>query len=359
MKGMRIVQLTTNFQTVDSRFGKAIGSHVGALTDGLVQRGHELHVFGPSDSQTRGEVHGVTETLKKGVVSPELAQHLSSLSISKCYEFAADNSDIVHSHFTLLSSYFAAISTVPTVISVHSPIDEHMRTFANAFKNVRYISFSLAQRKLAPELNWYANIYHGVDTKTFVFNALPENYVLYLGRITEDKGVHHAIEAAKAAGYPLLIAGSSYPAEGYWQKYIEPHINGASVRYVGNANLEEKIKLLQGARALLFPTQWNEVFGYVMIEAMACGTPVIGFANGSVPEIVQDGVSGFVVNDAQEMTDALLKIGTIDRDKVRQRAEQYFSLEKMISGYEKIYKRVIADAAFYKNKRASSESSGG
>ena len=348
---MRIAQLTTNFQTVSARFGKAIGSHVGTLTDGLVRRGHELHVFAPSDSETLGELHSVTETLARGSTPRDLSQHLTNLNISRCYEFAPKNIDIVHSHFTLLSSYIAAISDVPTLVSVHSPIDERMRDFANAFKSLRYVSFSLAQRTLAPELNWYANIYHGVDMNLFEFNPEPEDYFLYLGRITEDKGVHHAIAAAKAAGVPLRIAGTSYPAEGYWQKEVEPHIDATNVRYFGEASFESKIELLQKAKGLLFPTQVDEVFGYAMIEAMACGTPVIGFNNGSVPEIVKDGVTGFVVEDADQMADAIRKIDTIDRKKVRQRAETFFSVEKMIAGYEAVYKRIIAEMAYSRNKK--------
>lgn len=348
---MRIAQLTTIFQTVDARFGKAIGSHVGTLTDGLVRRGHELHVFAPSDSQTLGELHGVTETLAKASVSDDLARHMESLNLSRCYDFAAKNIDVVHSHFTLLSSYIAAISNVPTLVSVHSPISERMRDFAYEFKNLHYVSFSLAQRTLAPALNWYANIYHGVDMNVFTFNEKPKDYLLYLGRITGDKGTHHAIAAAKAAGMPLLIAGTSYPNEGYWQKEIEPHINGVTIRYVGEASFEEKIGLFQNARALLFPTQVSEVFGYAMIEAMACGTPVIGFNNGSVPEIVKDGVTGFVVNSVEEMTDAIRKIDTIDRKKVRQRAETFFSVEKMIAGYENVYKRILNDTAYTNGKQ--------
>lgn len=353
---MRIAQLVSNYHPVSPTIQKAIGSHTAMLTNGLVRRGHDVHLFASSDSETDAVLHSVSSSLASQELPADIQRYLMLLNVSRCYAYAKDAIDVIHTHFNVMSStLFTPLVDIPTLISVHTPLEEKIRPYIQGFQNTRFISFSFAQRQLMPELNWYANIYHGVDMNLFSFNALPDTYALYLGRITEDKGVHHAIAAAKAAGYPLYIAGSSYSDEGYWQKYIEPHINGASVRYVGEANLEEKIKLLQGARALLFPTQVSEVFGYVMIEAMACGTPVIGFGNGSVPEIVQDGVTGFVVNDAEEMADALCKIGTIDREKVRQRAEIYFSLEKMISGYEKVYKRVIADADFYRNKRAGTD----
>ncbi len=350
---MRITQLTTTVNQVAPQAQKAVASHVAWLSNGLVDRGHEVHLFASDNSITKAKLHGVTGELSAQELSPDLSRYYTFLNISRAFEFSQQNADIVHTHFTLLSSFFSPISSVPTVVSVHSPIDERMRTLAGFFKTERYVSFSLAQRKQAPELNWYANIYHGVDMNVFAFNPDPEDYLLYLGRITEDKGVHYAIEAAQKAGKQLRIVGASYPNEGYWQKHVEPHIDGTQIRYLGEAPFERKIELFQGARALLFPTLVSEAFGYSMIEAMACGTPVIGFNNGSVPEIVQENVSGFVVENADEMVGAIQKIDTVDRSRVRRRAEQYFSVEKMISGYENIYKRIVADSA-YRAKRHTS-----
>lgn len=349
---MRIVQLASNFRPVEPMTGKAISSHTAWLTNGLVKRGHDVHLFASSDSQTNAKLHAVSDSLWKQDLDNEMQGYLMRLNVSRAYEYARDNADIIHSHFNLLSStLFSPLITTPSLISIHTPIPEHVVPYANQFKNERFVSFTLAQRKQLPELNWYANIYHGVEMNVFTFNEKPKDYLLYLGRITGDKGTHHAIAAAKAAGVPLLIAGTSYPNEGYWQKEIEPHINGVTVRYVGEASFEEKIGLFQNARALLFPTQVSEVFGYAMIEAMACGTPVIGFNNGSVPEIVKHGVTGFVVNDVEEMTEAIRKIDTIDRKKVRQRAQTFFSVEKMIAGYENVYKRILNDTAYTNGKQ--------
>src|SRR3990167_10910785 len=148
-----------------------------------------------------------------------------------------NNVDIIHSHFTIISSFFNNLIDVPTVVSVHSPIEDRVRSILELHKNNRYISFSLAQRKQMPNLNWYANIYHGVNTNAFAFESEPEDYFVFLGRITQDKGTSSAIEAAKAAGVPLRIAGTSYPNEGYWQKSVEPHINGESIRSFGELSL--------------------------------------------------------------------------------------------------------------------------
>ena len=356
---MRIGQLTSNFHPIGPLSQKAIGSHVAWLSNGLVDKGHDVHVFASSESETRAHLHAVSEALSTLNLSENVVRYYMLLNISHGYEFGKNNLDIIHSHFNLFTSYFSRISDIPTITSIHSPITDRIRPLLQYFKNERYVSFSLAQRKQAPELNWYANIYHGVDMNIFKFNPDPEDYFLYLGRITEDKGVHFAIEAARAAGVPLRIVGTSYPGEGYWQKHVEPHVDGVNVRYLGEANFERKIELFQGARALLFPTQVAEAFGYSMIEAMACGTPVIGFNNGSVPEIIQEGVSGFVVENAEQMTTAIGNIDQIDRLKVRKRAELYFSVEKMISGYEKVYKRILEDTAFHahkKNKRLLKES---
>ena len=189
-----------------------------------------------------------------------------------------------------------------------------------------------------------ANIYHGVDTRLFAFNPEPKDYFLYLGRVTEEKGVHLAIEAAQAAGVRLKIAGGSYPSEGYWHKSIEQAINGESVRYMGEADETAKIELLRGAKALLFSTQFDEVFGLVMIEAMSCGTPVIAWRSGSVPEVVSDGKTGFIVDSVEGMTKAILDIDRISRAETRQRAVDFFSQQKMTQGYLRVYERVIAAA---------------
>lgn len=347
---MRIAQLVSNFHPVRETFNKAIGSHVAWLTNGLVSRGHDVHLFASSDSTTKATLHANTISLYGQNLPEEVLKYYMLLNISKCYEYAQKHCDIVHSHYNLLSSFLSHASTVPTVISLHSPVTERIRPLLMHFKNERYISFTLAQRKQMPELNWYANIYHGVDTKHFSFNEAPEDYFLYLGRITEDKGVHLAIEAAKKAGVKLRIAGVSYPGEGYWQRFVEPHIDGETIRFFGEATYQSKVSLYRGAKALLFPTQVAEVFGYVMIEAMSCGTPIIGYNKGSVSEIVKDGQTGYVVSSVDEMVDAIKKIDSIDRKKVRQRAETYFSVEKMVKGYERVYKRVLEEVHFKKNK---------
>ncbi len=344
---MRIAQLVSNLHPVIGGATKAIYSHVAMLANALVEAGHEGHLYASGDSDTKAKLHAVSDTAISRLSLPgDIQRYHTNTLITDCYKNAA-NVDLIHSHFTLLSSFYADLTNTPTIISVHSPIRDEIRPFLKKFRHLSYISFSHAQRKQMPELNWIANIYHGVDTNKFAFHPFPKDYFLYLGRVTEEKGVHYAIEAAKAAGVTLIIAGGSYQAEGYWHKHIEPAINGKTVIYVGEANEKEKIELLQGARALLFPTQYDETFGLVMIEAMSCGTPVIGWKNGAVPEVVKDGKTGYVVDSVEGMVKAIQSIDQISREATRRRAEVYFSQQKMTQGYLRVYERVIE-----KNKKA-------
>lgn len=352
---MRISQLVSNLHPVERGSTKAIYSHVAALTDLMVKAGHDVDLYASGDSHTKGTLHSVNETaLSIQNLPNDIQRHYVSSLISDCYAHA-DQTDVVHSHFTLLSSFYAKLKpTVPTLISVHSPIRDEIRPFLSKYKDLSYVSFSHAQRQQMPELNWVANIYHGIDTRRFAFEPVPKDYFLYLGRVTEEKGIHLAIEAAKAAGVKLIIAGGSYQAEGYWHTHIQPEINGKTIRYVGEADQTQKIELLQGAKALLFPTQYDETFGLVMAEAMSCGTPVIGWRNGSVPEVISDGRTGYIVDSIQDMVKAIQVIDKIDRKATRNRAKTYFSQQKMAQGYLHVYERIIeANKKALKDKKKS------
>lgn len=338
---MRIAQLVSNLHSVNARANRPIYSLAGILTNGLVKKGNDVTLFGSSRSQTNAKLHGFPSSEIKTSELPEnIFRHYMHSLISQCYQ-KANEFDIIHSHFSLLNLFYANFVDTPSVNSIHIPISEELKPVLRQYKDHNFISFSHSQRKQFPELNWIANIYHGVDTDLFTFNEKPEDYFLYIGRITEKKGVLYAIEAAKAAGVKLVIAGRSWQSGDYWHKNIEPFINDSSVRYVGEADLERKIELYRNAKGLLFPTQDDETFGLVMIEAMACGTPVIGWNNGAVPEVVQHGETGFVVSSVDEMVRAIKDIDTIERSACRQRVEKLFSIEKMVQGYLKVYQRIV------------------
>jgi glycosyltransferase involved in cell wall biosynthesis len=341
---MKIAQLCSVGRLVSHEAPHGIYGSVGNLSDALVDHGHEVALYASGDALTRAKVIAATAVNAKtrGVSETEIMrENLETASL--CYR-QADKYDIIHSHFSLLGCHFSQIVSTPTVHSIHSPVTPDLWEHLLKYKKERFISFSHAQRRRMPDLNWVGTVYHSIDTKTYAFSPEPQGYALYLGRITEDKGVHHAIAAAKEAGIQLLVVGTSYPSEGYWSEKIEPHVDGSTVRFLGPADLKRKIELLQGAKVLLFPTLYDEVFGLVMIEAMACGTPTIGFDNGAVSEIVEDGQTGYVVRTPKQMAAAIKKIDKISRQACRDRAEKLFSIEKMVRGYERVYERVIASS---------------
>ncbi len=342
---MKIAQLNSSLYKTEPDSNHAIYSHLAWLINGLVDLGHEVDFYGAKGSNVNCRIESVlSKPASKLKLKEDIRKYYTSLLVSKCYQKAKLGCyDIVHSHLNLVPSFYSPLVDIPTVTSIHTPVDKDIYNLMTKSRGGNYISFSLAQRVALPKLNWVANIYHGIDTRLFPFNNKPKPYLLYLGRVTEQKGVHLAIEAAKASGMQLIIAGYSYRDEGYWHEKIEKNIDGKTVRYVGEAGFKEKIDYLKNATALLFPTQVNEHFGYCMIEAMACGTPVIGWKNGSVPEVIGDKKAGYVVENVNEMIKAIKNINKINRQATRDRVERLFSVEKMVTGYQKVYQRIIDD----------------
>lgn len=338
---MKIAQLCSVYRPTNEESPHGVHNLVGNLCNALVRREHQVDLFGSGDSQTLARLQSITSinAAERRLNDAEIMrENLATASL--CYS-QAERFDIIHDHFSLLGCYFSQIVKTPTLHSVHIPLNKDALAHVLRYKKEKFVSFSLAQRAQYPELNWVANIYHGVDTKRYTFTSEPQDYLLYLGRITEEKGVHHAIAAAKATNTPLIIAGVSNPQETYWSHIIEPHVDGRNIRYVGRANINQKIQLMGNAKALLFPTLAQETFGMVMIESMSCGTPVIAFDNGAVSEVVQDGETGYVVRTEKQMTAAIKKIKKISRNATRERAEKLFSIEKMTQGYERVYQGYV------------------
>lgn len=338
---MKIAQLCSVYRAVHDESPYGVHNLVGNLCNSLSRRGQEVSLFASGDSKTLAKIYAVnTINAADRHLSEQEIMRENLATASLCYS-QADRFDIIHDHFSLLGCYFSQISHTPTLHSVHIPLNQEVLSQILRYKKERFVSFSLAQRAQYPELNWVANIYHGIDTARYTFNSEAQDYLLYLGRITQDKGVHHAIAVAKATNTPLVIAGVSNPQENYWSHIIEPHVDENNIRYVGRANLDQKVQLMRNAKALLFPTLAQETFGMVMIEAMSCGTPVIAFDNGAVNEVVQDKETGYVVRTEKQMAAAIKKIKKISRNACRERAERLFSIEKMTRGYERVYQRYV------------------
>ena len=208
--------------------------------------------------------------------------------------------------------------------------------------NQHFVSISNNQRRDAPDLNYAATVYNGVDTEAFTFSATHENYLLYVGRIVPEKGVKEAVQIAEATDHRLLIIGPVSPsAQGYFDQYIKPYLN-EKILYLGLIEHNQLLPYFQNAKALLLPLQWEEPFGLTAIEAMACGTPAIAIARGSMPEIIKKGKTGYVVASVGEMIDAVGKVNKIDRRACREHVKANFGIRQMIDGYEKTYRQISA-----------------
>jgi len=332
-----------------------------AVAEGLTKKGHKVYFFAPKGSKLKvtkvisgglKPLHGISGKRDLKILSdPQTGgaekekifnlwdQYLISLIYQKAIE---KKLDIIHIHPADRALPFGlAFKQIPVVYTLHDPVYPWRGDIFQMFqgRNQYYVSISNAQRKPAPDLNWIATIYNGLDLKLFPFSSAPKNQCLFLGRLLPTKGVAEAIIAAQKAKEKLIIAGT--PNEGsYWEKKIKPFL-GKNIKYVGNIPYEKTYKYYACAKALLCPIQWEEPFGLTFIEAMACGTPVIAFNRGSVPEVIKDGKTGFIVNSIEEMIVAIKKINQISRKECRAWVEKKFNLKKMADDYEKVFLKIL------------------
>jgi glycosyltransferase involved in cell wall biosynthesis len=311
------------------------------ITDELVRRGHDVTLFATGDSVTDAKL---VSTFDKEM--PDRIGHsmLEAEQAATCLQRAAEF-DVIHDHSGFTAVAFSSLVSTPVVHTLHGPFNEEICTFYRQFHDSAwYVAISDYQRSCCTGLNYASTVYNPIDIETwpFVPSAEKDDYLLAFGRICADKGFHTAIEVARETGSRLVIAGTvqSYYRD-YFETVIKPQIDGDQISYVGEVSLSEKWKLFSRARAFLFPIQWPEPFGLVMIEAMAAGTPVIAFPEGSVPEVVQDGVTGFVVQTAAEMATAIGRLGEIDADACRDYVRSKFGVSKCVDGYEAVYESVV------------------
>jgi len=339
------------------------------LVNGLVKLGHEVTLFSPGPVRVKAkninadlrwftkEVESLTgKRISKGAVGElikkkpltyvSLSRQIQTELVATCYKMANEGKfDLVHVYTNEeeIALAFAEFVKVPILFTHHEPFNflARYRTLFSKYKKRKFISISKSQQKAYPSLNFIGNVYHGIDFKRFKFNPKPKDYFAFFGRIIKPKGTHLAIQSCLKAGVNLKIAGQHYSGHGgdvYWEKKVKPFIDGKQIQYVGYLKTDkEKSKFLGGAKALLMPVAWEEPFGMVMLESMACGTPVIGFDKGSLSEVVENGKSGFLVKTLGQMKSAMRKVDELNRADVRNHAEKKFSLERMVRGHESIY----------------------
>ena len=313
------------------------------LADGLVARGHQVHLFASGPRGTDADFIPTYEDPpgeRLGDPMPDLIHAARLAAATEDLQL-----DIVHDH-TLAGPLLARGRQCPTMLTVHAPLDGEFGDYLELLgKTVHLVAISAAQRRSRPELNWAATIPNALHVEDYPLRRDKDDYALFLGRMNPEKGAHIAIEVAREAGCRLLIAAKcNEPAEyAYFDEQVAPRL-GPGIEWLGEADAARKRELLAGARCLLFPLQWEEPFGLVMIEALACGTPVVTLRRGSVPEIVVDGVTGYIRDDPAELPELLGRLDAIDPEACRKRVEAEFDVPVMLSRYEEAYRTVIAAA---------------
>ncbi len=312
------------------------------LTDELVERGHDVTLFATGDSVTKARLVSAFPQEMPDRIGQTLFDVRQAATAFK----QADRFDIIHDHSGFVAVPFASFIGTPVVHTLHGPFTADACDFYRTFRDsAHYVSISNYQRSCCPDLRYAGNVYNPIDINSWPFAAREEkeDYLLAFGRVCADKGFHTAIEVAKRSGRRLIIAGAvQAPYRDYWETVVRPQVDGDQIQFVGEVTLTQKWNLFAKAQAFLFPIQWPEPFGLVMIESMAVGTPVLAFPEGSVPEVVIDGVSGFVVETTDEMVERLDHLDEIDPETCRSYVADKFSVAKATEGYEEIYRKILA-----------------
>ena len=318
---------------------------VSLLADGLVGQGHDVTLFASGDSRTKATLSAVYEHAPSELIGrslPELRHVLAALE-------RAGDFDLINDHTGLLGAALGGLVKTPVLHTVHGPLDaepgEVYESIGRVAARVGLISLSLNQRRPKPDLNWVANIPNALDLEHYPYKAHKSDYLLFLGRMNHEKGAHRAIAVAMELGLPLRLAGKvrEEREQAYFSEFVEPHLNDR-IEYLGEVNHGTKVELLQNARATLFPIEWEEPFGLVMIESMACGAPVIATRHGAVPEVIEDGRSGVIVDTWREIPAALERADALDPLECRRYVEERFAPERMVGDYERAYRDAIAAA---------------
>ena len=344
---LRIAQVAPLAESVPPKLYGGTERVVATLTDELVRQGHEVTLFASGDSQTAATlVAPVPRALRLAKSTDPLAHHLL---LVEWITRRADEFDIIHFHIAPLHFSMAGRRATEHMTNPPSKIaTTKMPTLFGEFADLPLISVSDAQRTPLPHQNWVGTVYHGLPDRELRFSPGPGQYLAFLGRISPEKRVDRAIEIAKACGWPLKIAAKVDPTDRvYFEQTIEPMLDHPLVEYCGEISDRQKGEFLGGAMALLFPIDWPEPFGLVMIEAMACGTPVVAFRGGSVSEVLDDGVTGFICDDLEEAIEATRRIQTLERRVCRQVFENRFTATRMAEEYIQLYRRLAAGAALF------------
>jgi glycosyltransferase involved in cell wall biosynthesis len=344
MKKLRIAQVAPLYESVPPKLYGGTERIVAYLTEELVRQGHEVTLFASGDSQTSARlVSCAPQALRLGRCRDPIPHHL--IMLEEVYR-RADEFDVIHFHVDYLHFPVSRRHRARHLTTLHGRLDlPDLPPLYREFPEVPVTSISNSQRTPLPWLNWQGTIYHGLPEDLLDCQEDPEDYLAFLGRISPEKGLEQAIEIARLAGLPLRLAAKVDPADSdYYERMIRPLLADSGVEFLGEIGERDKRAFLGRARALLFPINWPEPFGLVLIEAMACGTPVIAFRRGSVPEVVDQGKTGFICSTVEEAVAAVSRLPEISRRGCRQVFERRFTASRMARDYVDLYQRQLERA---------------
>jgi len=340
---MRIAEVAPLYESVPPKGYGGTERVVSWLTEELVRLGHDVTLFASGDSMTTARlVPCCSESLRLATgCADQLAHHV--VLLEKVLQ-EKNKFDLIHFHTDYLHFPISSRERYLHVTTLHGRLDiPDLAPLYEIYSNMPVISISDSQRDPLPHLNWQGTVHHGFPPETYTCHTKPGKYLAFLGRTSPEKGLDRAIEIARRAGMPLKIAAKIDKVDQeYFDACIRPLLDSDDVEFLGEIGYPEKNKFLGEAAALIFPICWPEPFGIVMIEAMACGTPIIGYPFGSVPEVIKHGVSGYVVSDLQGAVKATKQLDKLDRKKVRKHFEQHFTASRMTQDYLRIYERMVA-----------------
>ena len=343
---MRIAQVAPLWESVPPKLYGGTERIVSYITEELVAQGHDVTLFASGDSETTARLEAICPQalrLNTGIFNrdaPLIMQQERALGVT-------GNFDIVHSHLDFLGFPVARRNAVPMVTTLHGRLDlPELEPVFREFSEMPLVSISDAQRRPLPWANWAGTIHHGLPRNLYSFHPKAGGYLAFLGRISPEKRPDQAIEIAKRAGLPLRIAAKVDPADRtYFEAAVEPLLNHPLIEFVGEISDAEKNDFVGNAMALVCPYDWPEPFGLVLIEALACGTPVLAYRRGSIPEIIDHGVTGFVCETLDEMAEAVGQVSLIDRRRCRVAFDERFTADRMARDYVALYERILEDGA--------------
>jgi glycosyltransferase involved in cell wall biosynthesis len=339
---MRIAQVAPLYESVPPKLYGGTERVVSVLTEELVREGHQVTLFASGDSETSARlVPACPESLRlNNGCMDQLAHHVLMLEqvFSELHNF-----DIIHFHIDYLHFPLSRRTGAINVTTLHGRLDiPDLQPLYRNFSEMPVVSISDAQREPLPSINWQGTVYHGLQEDRFPFHKEKGEYLAFLGRVSPEKGLDDAIKIAQRAGMRLRIAAKvDAEDKDYFESVIEPMLKDPNIEFIGEIGYPDKGEFLGNAAALLFPINWPEPFGLVMIEAMACGTPVVAYSSGSVPEVLADGVTGFLVNSVETAAEAVGRLSEIDRSRCRHTFEERFSAQRMAHDYLAIYEKLM------------------